>query len=727
MKKIDLKILFYLLLLFSPLIIEFFTFLEEEDINLNPNDYARISDVDYTAVVDNTPYNNGKVVVTELLTFDIHAASRNNPFWELWRDLVEDGVDGLKVSYNVNYVNQILPNGQKIPYEKSPKLYWNDSDYTSSTYGPGKWYHSKGPYYPDYRQYECVFFYVDGLYREKPVFEINYDMYNAVLKYNDCSELYLSLYSEDTINYLNTFKGQILVPNENMPKAGNYDAHTYGTNSNSFPFKESNTKNPGYHTFSFELDKEDLKFSPYNEYIEFSLVSHGEDKHIFSKYANRNYYTDDNVLDEIRDEQREYDYLPTNYFRVKLIVFIICLFMVFKLIRKLLKTDDNIEKKYTFYKPTMQVDYFRDIPSNLDPAFAATLAFCKHKKIKDYTNIYSAILLSLIRKKYIEINKIDEHYDWEQTNTNIAIKYKPKPVIPIMPEAVIPIIEDEITNTQDNTPCLEPLTRTEEYYFNLILKYAKDNDSITMKKFQDSVSMDYENTDAFVRSIAKAPTSIGVSEKYFQKADYEEPKTKLKYKAIWYALLGIFILTVVNFISYQTRLDFAFGGFTLLGITYLFGAFICKYLSKKYILLSQFGEDEYVKWHGLYKFLNSETLMKERSVIELPLWEQYLVYATAFGISEKVITALKIRCPDADITTSNILNNSTYFRSAHFHSSCHSFGRAAHHASSFASSGGYGGHGGYGGGGRGGGGGRRWTLINKIKRINLKVYPFLLF
>ena len=29
--------------------------------------------------------------------------------------------------------------------------------------------------------------------------------------------------------------------------------------------------------------------------------------------------------------------------------------------------------------------------------------------------------------------------------------------------------------------------------------------------------------------------------------------------------------------------------------------------------------------------------MHEKEVIELPIWEKYLVYATAFGISEKVI------------------------------------------------------------------------------------------
>ena len=297
-----------------------------EEMNLNPFDYARITDVDYKAILVDEPGSNGKVVVTERLTFDIHAASQNNLFWELWRDLPESYIDGVKVDYQVNSVKQILDDGTEVIYDESPKLYWNDSDYinTARGYGPGKWYHSEGPYNESARNYECVFFYVDGLYREKVTFEIEYEMNNAALRYGDCSELYLSLYSEETIKHLESYKAQILIPNEDMPSSGNYDAYTYGTNSNRFPFTESDTKNFGYHTFSFNLDEEDLKFRPYNEYIEFSLISYGADKHKFTDYATRNYYYNDDVLDELRQEQAEFDAVPEDYKKTKIIILLIC-------------------------------------------------------------------------------------------------------------------------------------------------------------------------------------------------------------------------------------------------------------------------------------------------------------------------------------------------------------------------------------------------------------------
>ena len=123
-------IIIFLLYIFLVLYSEFGYLFEE--LNLNPFDYARITDVNYKAVLVDEPGSNGKIVVTERITFDVHAASSNNLFWELWRDLPESYIDGEKVDYKVNSVKQILSDGTELVYEESPKLYWNDSDYTNT-------------------------------------------------------------------------------------------------------------------------------------------------------------------------------------------------------------------------------------------------------------------------------------------------------------------------------------------------------------------------------------------------------------------------------------------------------------------------------------------------------------------------------------------------------------------------------------------------------------------
>ena len=636
------------------------------------NDYVKITDVDYKAVVLDGEHTGGKVLITEKLTFDIHAASRSNLFWELWRDLPEDEVDGLKVDYDVNYVKEIKSDGTSKLYTKSNFLLWEDYDFTSNPY---KWYHSKGPYNEDFRRYEALMIYPNGRYREKVTYEIQYVMNNASLRYDDVSELYLTMYSEETIKYLKSFKAEILVSDDDMPEEGNYIAHTFGTNSHTFDFNESKTINPGYHTFYFELDEKDLKFKDYNQYIEFTLLAFNEDKHSFTDYAPKNIYSDDVYLNEAKAELEKYDNLPKVYRKWKAII--LCLSISISAFAGLCAHIYKIKMKnaHKYYNAHRHIEYFREIPSDLDPYFAATLVFVKDKHKANVGDSYSAIILSLVRKKYIELKKINEATDWVFHNIIINILF-------------------------DNNENLEPLTYNEELYMNLILKYAS-GDLLPLEKFQDRISHDYDNTDSFVSRFEKSIVDIGISEKYFQKAEYDEVKKKVLSYAGEYTFVGIAIMIFGNLSLVKTRLDLAFGALFILGITFLIIAYRLKKQSGQFVLLTQYGEEEYNKWRALYNYLNSETLMNEKTVIELPLWEKYLVYATAFGIADKVVKALEVKHPDTN--GSEVLNNN-YYRSTHFRTSNRTFSSHARSASSISrsnhSSGSY-----YGGGGRGGGGG----------------------
>lgn len=669
----------------------------------NPFDYARITDVEYRAVVVDEPGSEGKVVITERLTFDIHAASRDNGFWELWRELPEFTVDGVPVHYQVNSVKQIMEDGTEVVWEESPQLYWDDEDYliTNPTLGPGKWFYSEGPYSESARRYECVLLYINDVYREEMVFEIEYEMYNAALRYNDCSELYLSMYSGETCKYLDSYKAEILIPNADMPAQGNYTYTTYGTSDYMFPVTESATANPGYYTFSIDLDRGDLKFNPYTEFIEFDLVSYAEDKHIFAEYASENMYTDYNCLDEILSDQEAYRDDATYYKTLKMVVFGLCIIGSGIVIGCAVASKELTKKKYTFYQPTMDYEYFRDIPSDLDPSFASALVFCKQKAPKDDSGVYSAILLSLARKEYIELEELSEN--------NVQIRFKKRP--PQTPGLMQPTgMQEEIPVATENEAPMEPLTTTEEYYYNLLARHAVGG-SISMSSFQYRISKDYSNTDTFVRNMEKSTVNIGVREGYFQKADYMQPKKKIKSTATAFVVLGIITMLFLNWISYDSRIGMAYGGFFVLGITFIACAIYLFIRARRYILLTQFGEDEYAKWRGLYNFLDSDTLMNERTFIELPLWERYLVYATAFGISEKVIKAISINCPEA--MQSEVLRNPCYRSRSFHHYSGSSFRSAVRTGSkaaraSYGGGGGYGGggsYGGYGGGGRGGGGG----------------------
>ena len=234
------------------------------------------------------------------------------------------------------------------------------------------------------------------------------------------------MYSEETIEHLESFKGEILIPDEDMPRDGNYSAYMLGTDTNTFEFDESDRRNPGYHTFYFDLDKDDLKFSPYNRYIEFLLLSYNEDKHIFTNNAPNNNYSHETYLEEAKADMEDYLSKPEKAKKTKLIIFVGCCGISILIVIAAMNKDKSIRKKHTFYTPSQQMVYYRDIPSDLDPYFAAQLVFSKSKKKPDEGDAYAAILLNLVRKEYIELQKINPTGQWDFDNILIKLLYIPE-------------------------------------------------------------------------------------------------------------------------------------------------------------------------------------------------------------------------------------------------------------------------------------------------------------
>lgn len=663
----------------------------------NLNDYVRITDADYTAVlVDEAAGDSGKVVITEYLTFDVHAASSSDGMWELWRDLPERSVDGTmlnKVTYNVLSVKRMSVNGIANEKEFTParKLYWEDSDYISKSdgLGPDKWFHSKGPYNESARRYECLMLYVNNIYRQKIVFEIKYEMINAALRFGDSSELYLSMYSGKGVEYLNSVKAKVQIPESKMPKEGNYEAYTYGTNAHAFTLAESMTEKAGYRTFSFELSRTDLKFKPYNRYIEFALIAHGDDKHSFTQYGSKHGYYNDIYYPDILKAQADYEALPAKYKARKFgtLIALSCLGILALALAFLI--DLYAKRKYLFLKPLQPAKFYREIPKHTDAVFVGALTFCKHKTFDDVPGGHSAALLGLVHKGYIDIRQIKPGKDWSQNN-------------------VLIFIHSGFVNARTAMPVLPALTKSEELFFALIRRHAKTG-VISLRVFEQSIENDHSYTESFNKNMKGIVKNVGKGEGYFRAADYKQARRTAYPGVVLLALVGI-IMLFVNIGVSKTRLDFAFGAFFILGACCLIAAILLWKLSRKYVLLTQLGEDEYEKWRGLYRFLKSETLIKERTVPELAIWEEYLIYATAMGIPEKVIKAMEVKLPASALQGSRLVGN-PYFRTSAF---AHIYVRSVHRSvvrgstprGGFGGGGGFGfggGGGSYGGGGRGGG------------------------
>lgn len=130
---------------------------------------------------------------------------------------------------------------------------------------------------------------------------------------------------------------------------------------------------------------------------------------------------------------------------------------------------------------------------------------------------------------------------------------------------------------------------------------------------------------------------------------------------------------------------------------------------------------------GLKRYMSEFSLMKEKEVPELVLWEKYLVYATVFGISEKVLKQLKVVYPQISdeeymnshgytymyLMYSGSFNNS--FLSSLNRSISNSYTTLNNYSSGSGAGGGF-----SSGGGFGGGGGRNGRQIELIQRKSKK-------
>lgn len=142
--------------------------------------------------------------------------------------------------------------------------------------------------------------------------------------------------------------------------------------------------------------------------------------------------------------------------------------------------------------------------------------------------------------------------------------------------------------------------------------------------------------------------------------------------------------------------------------------------ARNYVNIWTMKPDEARQVFGLKKYLKDFTLIKDRGVVEVKLWNNYLIFASLYGIADQVMKDFRKVCPeyfalssaarllDDNVTTFMIWNminmTSRNFNTA---ASTYETSRSGGSGSSWSGGGGmssWGGGGGFSGGGFGGGG-----------------------
>ena len=499
-------------------------------------------------------------------------------------------------------------------------------------------------------------------------FKISYTYVDAVKNYNDCSEFYCKLIGSDFEIPAKNVTGTIKLPMQ-VEVLDDLRVWAHGP-------LDGNIQRASQDTVTFDVPKLSSKTM-----LEVRVVT---PNYVFENNTNT---SSQNKFQYILEEEQGWaDKANAERARAKIIwaaiVFVIVVLtgLFLGIMIKYIVDGHKLKQKYP--KKKFDLKYFRDIPDekNATPVRAAYLYYFKSNTTtmgSCLPKIFSATMLDLALKELISFEPVDDK------EFNIILN-KDKEADLSMDEKTVLDILNKATAGNDRVSTKELLKYSKKHYETMYTKLS------LLPKLAENYHNDSSNIDE------------------------EKKKANKKWKS-----KGTVYLTII-FASFV--LAGFVGPILILDIPLLLCSMLCFMNANKISILTDKGEEEKAQWQGLKNYMDDFSLLKEKEVPDLVLWEKYLVFATAFGISTKVIKELKVvykELSDPDyfvthhyaymyymtdtrfggnfISTFDKTMTSVYTAASNAYSAAHS---------SSSSGGGYGGgFSGGGGGGFGGGGG----------------------
>ena len=122
--------------------------------------------------------------------------------------------------------------------------------------------------------------------------------------------------------------------------------------------------------------------------------------------------------------------------------------------------------------------------------------------------------------------------------------------------------------------------------------------------------------------------------------------------ATYYSIACIIIGVLFGSLFYlENGLNTTGGTIGLIGSVFLFISGFVIYMLPEDIFgqWTKEGRLYMLKWKNFKKFLSDNSLMKEHPPESIVIWNQYLVYATALGVADKVYESMKLHVGEGNI------------------------------------------------------------------------------
>lgn len=313
------------------------------------------------------------------------------------------------------------------------------------------------------------------------------------------------------------------------------------------------------------------------------------------------------------------------------------------------------------YKGIFQNDYYRDFPNDYSPE---VVGYLMNQKIG--SNEISASILNLIYKKVIDFEKLDKN-DFKLILNNIP----------------------------------ENLTESEKKLLNFIFVKSDPQigDTMMLSQLKKKASSSYSSF------LEKYNSWKILAESESKSHNFYENTIAPRVFSVLYLFIGAFLsLFVVNYNS-------------IIFIANIIIFIFCFIYFVTYKKRTKQGNEDYLKWKALKKFMKDFGDLDSKQLPEIALWEKYLVYAVVLGCAKELSKTMELKLKDMNLDDPTMINNMHDFDRIHYISS---FNRSLTNsintsmtnaysartaASSSSSGGGFGGGFSGGGGSFGGGGG----------------------
>lgn len=224
--------------------------------------------------------------------------------------------------------------------------------------------------------------------------------------------------------------------------------------------------------------------------------------------------------------------------------------------------------------------------------------------------------------------------------------------------------KDEVYVKIEENAC--ELKEDEKIIYKLLKSVSEDREEFNIKELNKYAKKHYEKYSTVINTMVNSAREklyeLKLVDKANQKAYLKSKNAKSSlwmFRQILKIMVIFLILACIPFyssifisilgIGYMNKMLTFFAVLMPYMVVKLLKFKTCASIANKIAVLTQEGYDEKEQWKGLKNYIENYSLLKEKEVSLLPVWEKYLVYATAFGIAEKAIEQLKANYPEVFI------------------------------------------------------------------------------